>query len=555
MFPRNLPFDSIEDADRLPVNRIKNLLGDPWNPDPDATNTGRNQPAGARISTEAQFRRAAKAVLDRHRREEEALEFLPSRKPTPQLIGTTTPTTPPRKPITPWWQSGGFEDIGGAAHSENSRQVDAILKSSDTGGLPLFIADALDTGANQALAEVSNLFKQLNDRAPERAEQVAQEVRAKVSAKTGHKLDGLEGKTVQVTKDKGKDNVFIGPGGEGQADERPADKNNRLVGKANDKPVVGKPFTHDFSVVSDNAEKEEPASSNGYAHLVIGAENDLLAAKQRTSPHLTTIRGEYRYTTAPESVQGSFRKHLQESGRLRNPDPEKYVVLRDPADGEYRVWNRSEKTAESTLLGAARVFTGSALPTLIGKAGKAISVSKAGTAGRAAKSSALTKANQAFGQWVSKITKPGQNAINETVRLGELTPEIWGFLKSKNVSHSSTDILVRDKEIQHMLRDVKKARGQAISEDMIGRMPEAIANPKAVLWDKKDPALLYVFDAPGETRKGKFVVRVDMRDKIRPLNSTSSEKVKSNFVRTGGLVQSDALSDIKQYEKIIGIVE
>jgi len=88
-------------------------------------------------------------------------------------------------PITPWWQSGGFEDIGGAAHSENNRQVDAILKNSNTGDLPLFIADALDTGTNKALAEVSNLFKQLNDRAPERAAGLANEVSDKISRDTG----------------------------------------------------------------------------------------------------------------------------------------------------------------------------------------------------------------------------------------------------------------------------------------------------------------------------------------------------------------------------------
>jgi|SaaInlStandDraft_7_1057024.scaffolds.fasta_scaffold210577_1 hypothetical protein len=46
-------------------------------------------------------------------------------------------------------------------------------------------------------------------------------------------------------------------------------------------------------------------------------------------------------------------------------------------------------------------------------------------------------------------------------------------------------------------------------------MPEAISNPKAVLWDKQDPALLYVFEVPGETRKGKYVVRVEYPTKAK----------------------------------------
>ena len=126
MIPRNLHFDDIEDTDHPPVKRIKNLLDDPWIPDPGRSNPGRKQIAGSRISTEAQFRRAAKTVLDRRRREEEARGFLRSRKPTPQLIGTATPATPPQKPATPWWQSGRFEDIGGGLRKIAAKPVEDL---------------------------------------------------------------------------------------------------------------------------------------------------------------------------------------------------------------------------------------------------------------------------------------------------------------------------------------------------------------------------------------------------------------------------------------------
>ncbi len=69
-----------------------------------------------------------------------------------------------------------------------------------------------------------------------------------------------------------------------------------------------------------------------------------------------------------------------------------------------------------------------------------------------------------------------------------------------------------------------------------------------MLFDKVDPALLYVFDAgeepsPGEEeRLGKFVVRVNYRERSKLINS----------VRTGGMVPTITLRDKKRYELVDG---
>jgi hypothetical protein len=404
------------------------------------------------------------------------------------------------------------------------------------------------------VAEVADLFNQLHEADPKRAVELSRQVRGKVSAKTGTKLDGLERQVEEkpTNGDEQNSKPVLNNNKPLEEQSTRSDTPQKTDHNEEDAPQETAAYQHDFAIASDITEKQKPSDPSVYARMVIGQENDLLAAKQRMSPHLTNNKGDYRYVPADGSVQDQFQQDLRDNGKLKNPDPGKYVVLRDPSDGNYRVWNRSEETQESTLLGAARVFTGGVLPTILGKAGKAISIPKAGAASGAAKGKIIAEANRKFGQWVGKVSSGGRKATNETVRLGEMTPEIKNFLKSKGVAHQSNDILVRDKEVQHMLRDIKKARGQAVPEDVVGRMPEAISNPKAVLWDKQDPALLYVFEVPGETRKGKYVVRVDMKDKVHLPGSNSSEKIRSNFVRTGGLVEDYNLIATVKYDVVKG---
>ena len=185
-----------EDNDPLNAKRRINLLDGTWGLDlPEINQKPRRKIGPLRPAlAEEQFRKATKTVLERRRREQDGRGISPLRNSSPDLIATTAPITQSRN-LTPWWQSGDFEDIGADGHSENNRQVDAILKSSDTGDLPKFIADALDTGTNKALAEVSNLFSQLNDRDPKRATGLSKEVGEKVLPETRDKLEGLERQT------------------------------------------------------------------------------------------------------------------------------------------------------------------------------------------------------------------------------------------------------------------------------------------------------------------------------------------------------------------------
>ena len=89
----------------------------------------------------------------------------------------------------------------------------------------------------------------------------------------------------------------------------------------------------------------------------------------------------------------------------------------------------------------------------------------------------------------------------------------------------------------HTTRPAKRARGQALTDADLDRIPEILAEPRAVLFDDatKDSALLYVFDPLDDERRGKIVVRLDFA-------AAKSEGV-TNAVRSAGYVQAENLRD------------
>jgi len=113
--------------------------------------------------------------------------------------------------------------------------------------------------------------------------------------------------------------------------------------------------------------------------------------------------------------------------------------------------------------------------------------------------------------------------------VGALSQPVLDFLATKDVAPESGAITIMDDIAVHMLRTIKSARGAAIPEADLMRLPELLAEPTEILWDNQDPALLYVYDA--DSALGKVVVRVDFAEKV------SRRKVTTNAVRSGGLIQ------------------
>lgn len=144
-----------------------------------------------------------------------------------------------------------------------------------------------------------------------------------------------------------------------------------------------------------------------------------------------------------------------------------------------------------------------------------------------------------FGGWVKEIATgmagDGFRPLGDMRVVGALTPDALDFLATKGVVPESGAVTVTDNVLAHMLRDAKADRGAALPVDDIRQLPDIIGDPDQVLWDSKDPALLYVYDAGDKV--GKVVVIVDFKGKA------GRAKVVTNAVRTGGLVQESNLGE------------
>jgi len=153
-----------------------------------------------------------------------------------------------------------------------------------------------------------------------------------------------------------------------------------------------------------------------------------------------------------------------------------------------------------------------------------------------------------FGKWADDLLKTGRTH-GKIARVGTLSPKVQSFLKSKGITPSTVKVSVIDKRLLHIVRSGKNP-AQKLPEDLVRSIPTIMKNPKAVLWDKKDPALLYVFDVPGDTRKGKFIVRVDIDPKIN--RGDKSIRQSGNYISSGGKVPIRNLKGTKSYDLIEG---
>lgn len=92
----------------------------------------------------------------------------------------------------------------------------------------------------------------------------------------------------------------------------------------------------------------------------------------------------------------------------------------------------------------------------------------------------------------------------------------------------------------HTTRPAKRARGQALTDADLDRIPEILAEPRGVLFEAgppddatTGPTLLYVFAPDEDKRRGKIVVRVNF----------SAAEGQTNAVLTAGYVQAENLRD------------
>lgn len=125
-------------------------------------------------------------------------------------------------------------------------------------------------------------------------------------------------------------------------------------------------------------------------------------------------------------------------------------------------------------------------------------------------------------------------------------PDDVEFLRSVDKAPISAEIAVQDRLMVGTKADRHESSGDALTQAEWASLPQALAEPRAVLYDNETGNLLYVMDAQNDPRVQKMVVQMDFVPK--------KPKRKINMARTVFKVDATALRG-KKYQVVRGSVE
>ncbi|WP_103035221.1 phage head morphogenesis protein [Castellaniella caeni] len=173
-----------------------------------------------------------------------------------------------------------------------------------------------------------------------------------------------------------------------------------------------------------------------------------------------------------------------------------------------------------------------------------------GAAAAKASPALSTALREEYTSWAQSVLAAGR-AANAYRVVGAMSQETVTALQQRQQSPADAALVLRDVELLHLARDTKRARGAALSAAQILALPELLAHARAVLWDRTDPALVYVLDVQGQTAS-KVIVRVRWHGRLREGDERSARAF--NSVRTAGVVQ---VGDLRtgRYELLEGALE
>lgn len=155
---------------------------------------------------------------------------------------------------------------------------------------------------------------------------------------------------------------------------------------------------------------------------------------------------------------------------------------------------------------------------------------------------------KSFSPWVNKLIDT-RKPRNEIKTVGYLSAPIIAKLIGKNQAPTTAVITTADRDILHMIRDAKSDK--KVPLEMVKNLPNFIHKPKAILWDKTSPGLLYVFDVLEGAKNAKFVVLINYQSKTISADK-KRQTLSTNTLRSGGLVDTLNLKDSSKYELLEG---
>lgn len=135
--------------------------------------------------------------------------------------------------------------------------------------------------------------------------------------------------------------------------------------------------------------------------------------------------------------------------------------------------------------------------------------------------SSINRSNK-FRNFIDEVTKDKSYYQNITIA-GSLDFATIGFLKNLGNEPKSVHVSMRKSDLIHLTRESKKS---PLSLEEIKDIPIYLQNPNQILYDTKDPAILYIFN--NNDKINKIVVRVNYKYKTDIFNFiTTATKVNS----------------------------
>jgi len=150
-----------------------------------------------------------------------------------------------------------------------------------------------------------------------------------------------------------------------------------------------------------------------------------------------------------------------------------------------------------------------------------------------------------FSPWANKLLTR-KKPLGEIKTVGYLSPRIVDELVRRNQTPTTAVIITTDSDIISMLQGATDI--QILPIDMVRSLPNFIQKPQAILWDKSQSALLYIFNAPDGASDVKTALRVN----IKTINKAVNGAAQTNSLKAGNLVELQSLKNKQIYDVLDG---
>ncbi len=152
-----------------------------------------------------------------------------------------------------------------------------------------------------------------------------------------------------------------------------------------------------------------------------------------------------------------------------------------------------------------------------------------------------------FADWYDQIDRTRLKGEQRVA--GVLSPTVLHYLDGLGLEPQSGAITITDQALGHIWRPSKAE--VAPPDQVLRRLPELLAHPVAVLWDRDFQNLAYVVDIAGDGAT-RFVVSIDRSQRVRDETTGARKRVLTNAVINGQVVHVQSLDDRRRYDLIEG---